>query len=39
VQCIFPHHRTQGRGARIGRFFMRRGAKHIQQTYSLWIGN
>lgn len=39
VQCIFPHHRTQGRGARIGRFFMRRGAKHIQHTYSLWIGD
>lgn len=38
VQMIYPHHRTQGRGASIGRFFRRRGAKHIQQTYSLWIG-
>lgn len=39
VQCIFPHHRTQGRGVNIGRFFMRRGAKDIQRTYSLWIGD
>jgi hypothetical protein len=39
VQCIFPHHRTQGRGANIGKFFMRRGAKPIQTTYSLWIGD
>lgn len=38
VQCIFPHHRTQGRGANIGRFFMRRGAKDIQRTYCMWIG-
>jgi hypothetical protein len=38
VKCLFPHHRTQGRGAQIGKFFKRRGAKHIQQTYSLWIG-
>lgn len=38
VQCAFPHHRTQGRGAHIGRFFQRRGAKPIQTTYSLWIG-
>lgn len=39
VQCIFPHHRAQGRGAAIGRFFQRRGAKKIQDTYSLWIGD
>lgn len=38
VQCIYPHHRTQGRGRNIGRFFERRGAKLIQHTYSLWIG-
>ena len=38
VKCIYPHHRTQGRGANIGRFFQRRGAKEIQRTYSLWIG-
>jgi len=38
VQCIFPHHRLQGRGQRLSRFFCRRGAKPIQQTYSLWIG-
>jgi hypothetical protein len=39
VQCVFPHHRTQGRGANIGRFFKRRGAKDIQRTYCLWIGD
>lgn len=38
VQCIFPHHRVQGRGANIGRFFTKRGAKKIQDTYCLWIG-
>jgi hypothetical protein len=39
VQNIFPHHRTQGRGAGLGKFFTRRGAKAIQTTYSLWIGD
>lgn len=38
VRCIFPHHRVQGRGANIGRFFKRRGAKKIQDGYCLWIG-
>lgn len=38
VQCIYPHHRTQGRGASLGKFFKRQGAKEIQHTYSLWIG-
>jgi hypothetical protein len=38
VKCIYPHHRQQGRGSGIGRFFRRRGAKEIQRTYSLWIG-
>lgn len=38
VQMIFPHHRTQGRGSELGRFFKRWGAKHIQDTYALWIG-
>lgn len=38
VQCIFPHHRVQGRGANLGRFFEHQGAKLIQKTYSLWIG-
>ena len=38
VKCIYPHHRTQGRGAAIGRFFQRRGARETQRTYSLWIG-
>jgi len=39
VQCIFPHHRTKGRGSDIGKFFMRQGAIPIQATYSLWIGD
>lgn len=38
VKHVFPHHRAQGRGASIGRFFRRRGAKLIQFGYSLWIG-
>ena len=39
VQCCFPHHRTQGRGAGLGKFFARWGAKRIQETYLLWIGD
>lgn len=41
VQCAFPHHRMQGRGAdeRIGRWFERLGAKLIKKEYSLWIGD
>ena len=39
VKCIFPHHRTQGRGEHLGRFFERRGAKKIQETYVMWIGD
>lgn len=38
VKCLFPHHRVQGRGSNIGRFFKRRGATKTQDTYSLWIG-
>lgn len=39
VKCIFPHHRTQGRGAKLGTFFKHIGAKEIQCGYSLWIGD
>lgn len=39
VQHAFPHHRTQGRGDSLGRFFKRQGAKEIQRTYSMWIGD
>ena len=39
VKCAFPHHRTEGRGARLGSFFQRIGAKEIQRGYSLWIGD
>jgi hypothetical protein len=38
VDRVFPHHRVNGRGAHIGRFFQRRGAVLIQHTYSLRIG-
>jgi hypothetical protein len=38
VQCIFPHHRMQGRGIRLGLLFQRLGAVLTQQTYMLWIG-
>lgn len=38
VKMLFPHHRTQGRGKDLGKFFARWGAKHTQNTYSLWIG-
>jgi len=38
IQCVFPHHRLQGRGERIGRFFKSLGAIPIQETYQLWIG-
>jgi hypothetical protein len=39
VQCVFPHHRLQGRGMRLGRFFQSLGAVPIQQTYMLWLGS
>ncbi len=39
VQNIFPHHRLQGRGQRLGLLFQRMGAKEIQRTYSMWIGD
>jgi hypothetical protein len=38
VHRMFPHHRLQGRGAGLGRFFRRRGASEIQRTYCLQIG-
>ena len=39
VKNAFPHHRTQGRGARLAAFFKRRGAVETQRTYSLWLGD
>lgn len=39
VKNIFPHHRLQGSGAALGKFFKRQGAIEIQHTYSLWIGD
>lgn len=39
VHRAFPHHRCNGRGANLGRFFRRRGATLIQHTYSLLIGD
>jgi hypothetical protein len=38
VRNAFPHHRLQGRGAKLGAFFRRRGAVETQRTYSLWLG-
>lgn len=38
VQCAFPHHRTQGRGDGLGRFFVKNGARKIQDSYIMWIG-
>lgn len=38
VKNAFPHHRLQGRGARLGTFFRRRGAVETQRTYSMWLG-
>ena len=38
IQCVFPHHRLQGRGADLDAFFRRKGAKEIQREYCLWIG-
>jgi hypothetical protein len=38
VKCAFPHHRLNGRGAKLGAFFRRRGAIETQRTYSLWLG-
>jgi hypothetical protein len=37
VKQVFPHHRLQGRGKKLGKFFQRLGAKEIQHTYSLWL--
>ena len=39
VKMIFPHHRTNGRGTGLGKFFVRRGAVPEKQVYSLWIGD
>lgn len=39
VQLMFPHHRLQGRGNGLGKFFRSFGAKEIQHEYSLWIGD
>lgn len=38
VKNVFPHHRLEGRSAKVGAFYKRRGAVEIQRTYSLWIG-
>jgi len=38
VHICFPHHRLQGRGAKLGALYRRLGAVEIQHTYSLWLG-
>jgi hypothetical protein len=39
VSAVFPHHRLEGRGARLGSFFKSQGAVELQHTYFLWIGD
>ena len=39
VQNAFPHHRLEGAGKGLGKFFTRLGATEIQHTYSLWLGD
>ncbi len=39
VKCIYPHHRLNGRGHSLGKFFTRLGAVPEKQVYSLWIGD
>ena len=38
VKMVWPHHHLQGRGAHLGRFFERHGAKPHKIVYGLWIG-
>lgn len=38
VKVAFPHHRLQGRGAKLGTFFRRRGAVETQRTYMMPLG-
>ena len=38
VRHAFPHHRLQGRGAKLGAFFRRRGAIETQRTYHMTLG-
>ncbi len=35
VRFFYPHHRLNGRGANLGKFFRRMGAVEIEHTYSL----
>ncbi len=37
VSCVFPHHRLQGRGTGLGRWFRWLGAKPLMHVYCLWI--
>ena len=39
VKCVFPHHRTRGRGKGLARYFASLGATREQETYQLWIGD
>lgn len=38
VANAFPHHRLEGAGKSLGKFFRRLGATETQHTYSLWLG-
>lgn len=35
VQLAYPHHRFEGRGANLDKFFLRRGARPLQTTYEM----
>lgn len=39
VEMADLHHRLQGRGKGLGRFFQRLGARPSQHHYSLWLGD
>lgn len=39
VKYAYPHHRLNGRGNKLGKYFQRKGAVEIQRTFSLKIGN
>jgi len=39
IQAVFPHVRPRGRGAKMGRWLERRGARPYAQTYIMWIGD
>ena len=39
IQNLTLHHRLHGRGAKLGAFYKRLGARETKHEYSLWIGD